>query len=667
MEELKSLLEQSEVVRLVRALRRHLAPSRPSAAKVKPLSARQIARLKAQGCESSDWSQVFVAEGFDAHTISRSRFEGRCVLGRFSATHELAAGVRIPAGVYDATVVNCRIGDNALVRNVGLLANYFIGEGAVVSSVGEMIASAKPTFGNGTEIALGIETGERAIRAFAELDLALAVHLVRAPAHSYLRRGYEDFLRRYLEAIALPKGYVGPGVGIRASRRLNDVFVGEGAQIEGATAVVNTTLLSHRDEPCRIGDGVLIQDSLVQWGCEVGSGALVTNSLLMEHSHAERHAIVSHSLLGPNTGVGEGEVTSALLGPFVGLHHQSLVIATFWPEGKGNIGYGANVGSNHTGKAPDQELWAGEGMFFGLGVNIKFPSNFERAPYTIIATGVMTLPQKVEFPFSLINTTAQAFEGVSPAYNEIIPAWVLSDNSYALARNEAKFRDRNRARRTAITTEVLRPEIIDLIKEARRRLVATPPKEPRRPEEPVLYFEKDIPGLGKNYMFESSRAKAVQTYSFYLRFYALRGLYRRLLERGSEGVGAQHVASSSAMETVLSQPPDSPRWAHELQTLKEEFSGKESETPTDRRHSDKRTKRAAVLPPVCELLALWVEHHRQYAEAVRFSKARDDERGARIIPDYGAIHKSADEDKTVRQIFAEHAEIEKRVHAWLKH
>src|SRR5438093_5611883 len=119
--------------------------------------------------------------------------------------------------------------------------------------------------------------------------------------------------------------------------------------------------------------------------------------------------MVTASISGPNSGVAEGEVTASLLGPFVGFHHQALLIAALWPEGKGNVGYGANVGSNHTSKAPDQEFWPGEGTFFGLGVNIKFPADFSRAPYSIIASGVATLPQRVTFPFSLLNNPGAHF------------------------------------------------------------------------------------------------------------------------------------------------------------------------------------------------------------------------------------------------------------------
>ena len=89
---------------------------------------------------------------------------------------------------------------------------------------------------------------------------------------------------------------------------------------------------------------------------------MVHSSVMCEHTHVERHGMLTDSVLGPNSGVAEGEVTASLCGPFVGFHHQSLLIATYWPDGKGNVGYGANVGSNHTSKAPDQELWPGEGV-----------------------------------------------------------------------------------------------------------------------------------------------------------------------------------------------------------------------------------------------------------------------------------------------------------------
>ena len=115
------------------------------------------------------------------------------------------------------------------------------------------------------------------------------------------------------------------------------------------------------------------------------------------------------------------------------------MIAAVWPGGKGNVSYGANVGSNHTGKLADQEIRPGEGVFFGLGTSIKFPANYEEAMYTIIASGVTTLPQRVRFPFSLIMTVTEIISGLSPAINEILPAWILYESVYTYFRNENKF------------------------------------------------------------------------------------------------------------------------------------------------------------------------------------------------------------------------------------
>jgi hypothetical protein len=344
----------------------------------------------------------------------------------------------------------------------------------------------------------------------------------------------------------------------------------------------------------------------------VSTLAVVERSVLAEHAHVERHGKVRQSLIGPNSGVAEGEVTASLIGPFVNAHHQSLLIAAFWPEGKGNVSSGANVGSNHTGKAPDQEIRPGEGLFVGLGVNIKYPADFSRAPYSIIACGVTALPQKVAFPFSLINAPAASFPGVSPAFNEIIPAWLLSDNLYTLKRNEAKYLARNRARRSRFDFEVLRPDTVDLMRNACRRLTAVGLRKP-------LYTGKDIDGLGKNYLVEANRLKAIETYRFFIRYYALLGLKDQLKEALSQGM-------RGVLTEILFEPSDDPRWEHQRRLLSE--------------------LGLSDLASCLHELPLMLE---QVARSVECSKAKDDERGRSIIDDYAEAHVAAVDDAFVRQ------------------
>jgi carbonic anhydrase/acetyltransferase-like protein (isoleucine patch superfamily) len=404
-----------------------------------------------------------------------------------------------------------------------VLAHYLVKENAVVFRVGSISLTKNCTFGNGIKIPVGMETGGREVASFAELDVLIAEKVALQRGDTNLLKSYEDFVQQYKSNISFDFGVIENNSIIRNTANIKNTYIGAGALIDGASLIENCTILSSPEEQTQIGNGAFIKNSCIQWGCEVTSMAIVVDSVLTEHSHVERHGKVTASIIGPNTGVAEGEVTSCLLGPFVGFHHQALLIAALWPEGKGNVGYGANVGSNHTSRAPDQEIFCGEGVFFGLGTNIKFPANFSGAPYSIIATGVTTLPQKVEFPFSLIMSPSQQFDGVPPSFNEIVPAWVLSDNIYMVRRNEGKYRQRNKAKRTQFEFTVFRPEIIDRMVEARDKLREIKTKK-------SVYTEKDIAGLGKNVLQEEKRRQAIDAYTFYIEYYCLSGLKERIAE-----------------------------------------------------------------------------------------------------------------------------------------
>jgi hypothetical protein len=277
-------------------------------------------------------------------------------------------------------------------------------------------------------------------------------------------------------------------------------------------------------------------------------------------------------------------------------------------------------------------LWPGEGIFFGLGVNIKFPSDFTKAPYTIIATAVNALPQKVTLPFSLINSPAERIDGISPAYNEIMPGWVLSDNIFTIRRNEGKYRKRNKAKRAKIEFEVFRPEIVDMILDARSRLMNV--KEPKK-----VYTDKDIKGIGKNYMMEESRTAGIEAYTFYIKYYALMGLKKRL-----EATSPSPRRGEDRGEGILTQKTDDPRWEHERAILNQELAGSGVE----------------------DNLKLLISMQEKIAKDVQVSKEKDDVRGARIIEDYPQAHAPAAEDNFVKQMHQETAQLRKEIEALLK-
>jgi hypothetical protein len=596
---------------------------------VRGLMPEEVQRLERLGNTCPDWSRVRVSKGFDWRTVQHCTFHGDVLLGRFSGEVAVAEGVAMPAGLSHSTLVDCVVGGGALVRDVRLLANYVVGEGAVLLDCGRITCDRQTTFGNGGVVSLGSETGGRDVLLFAEIDIELAAAVARSHGRPCFLEQYTTAVNEYIERARSARGIIGRGASVRHTPQLRNTYLGPHARVEGATLVADSTLLSDADDPTCVESGACVSHSLLQWGSRVATMAIVERAVLTEHAHAERHAKVTESMVGCNSGVAAGEVTASLLGPFVNAHHQSLLIAALWPEGKGNVGYGANVGSNHTGKAPDQELVPGEGLFLGLGVNVKYPADFSQAPYTTIACGVTTLPQRVAFPFSLINLPASHFPDSLAAYNQIIPAWVLTDNLYAVRRNEGKYRSRNRARRTPVDCRIFRPDIIRLMRDAILRLEAI-----QRPKE--FYTERDIDGLGKNVLLESHRVAAIGGYLYFIEYHALLGLTRRVqtLLAG----GDRHL-----LPGLLTSAADDPTWEFQRQMLAEEFGYQDVATALRR------------LPPMAT----------DMARAVERSKAKDDVRGPRIIADYSAVHPPAQQDVVVCQTWEETANLEREIEALL--
>lgn len=590
----------------------------------RPLTADEVAQLQRQGCAAEDWARVRVGVAFDPSRVCQVRFQGDVRLGAFTGDVEIAPGVSHPTGLYSSLIAGCAIGDDALVSGVGLLANYHVGPRAVLRDVREAVASAACTFGNGREIAVGIETGGREVLSFAELTIPVAECVAKRRDLAEFLAAYAALVARYVGAITLPHGVIGGGAVLARCGRVADTLVGPAARIEGATLVENATLLSSPDEPAIIGDGCIVRDSILQWGCEVLSMSIVTNAVLTEHSHVERHGKVSDAILGPNSGVGEGEVTACLVGPFVAFHHQALLIAAIWPEGRGNIAYGANVGSNHTSRAPDQEIWPGEGVFFGLGCDIKYPANFADAPYSIIASGVTMLPQRVTMPFSLVNPPARNVEAISPSFNEIMPAWVLYANFYALSRNEAKYRQRDKSRRSRFDFSVFRPEVVRIVLRARDELRAVE-------ETKNFYTDADIAGIGKNYLSEPSRTKAIKAYTQHIALYGLRALLEQAeacLERGEP-----------IPPDLLTRDGGDAEWAFARGLLAAEAPGLD-------------------LPDALTRLA---REQRVITAESRLSKERDDHRGSLTIPGFLDAHSPASEDSVIKRLVRETDELDARV------
>jgi len=615
----QGILEQSEHIRALRELKGAAGKSRLYSDAVRPLTSDERKELIAGGNRSFQWEGILVTDDFIPDFIQGNTFSGTVILGRMSGGPvQCEEGISFPCGIYNSVIADSEIGEGCLILRAGFVSNYVIRNGAVIREVQTLCAGSQCTFGNGLDIAVGNETGGREIMSFAELTIGLASDVATRRSDAQFLDEYRGAASRYREACTVSFGVVERGAVLRDTVRVQDTYIGPGTVIDGAQLVKNCTLLGSIEEPVCIGHGAIVTDSCLQWGCDVTSMAIVDRSVLTEHSHVERHGKVTSSVIGPNTGIAEGEVTSSLVGPFVGFHHQALLIAAIWPEGKGNVGYGANVGSNHTSKAPDQEIFCGEGVFFGLGTSVKFPADYTDAPYSIISTAVSTLPQRVEFPFSLINKPSMVFGDVSPHFNEIYPGWVLSGNIYAIRRNEKKFNTRNRARRSCFKYDVFRPDIVEKMISARDRLEGVAAVK-------EYYTQKDVHGLGKNVMQERSRKAGIDAYSFYIEYYILNALFRKMSALAEND-------DTSWIQEMYSRKDGDIEWEFARRFLVSEG--------LDARSQKENLER------LCVML-------KRIATNTRQSKEKDDGRGRMIITDYSDSHVHASDDPFVLETVRE--------------
>lgn len=600
------------------------------------------------------WERVYVPVDFNQYDIKRMfnvRLYGWVTLGTLRGDAALGAGERpLESHIHNTTLRDVVLGDDVLMENNTLVERYVVGSRAIITHNRELTAERGTSFGLGVSIPVGPETGGREVRAYPEMLLGDVARLTRSRGDKDFQQEYAAEHARYVEAARSDFGFIGSAAVVSGVGNAKNLFLGDGVILADVPEAENVVALSEAARGTRLVGADRLYNAIIQTGVRVGSGAVVigtsaeNGALLLEHSHVENGAMVKDSVVAPNSGVERGELTSSLLGPFVGMHHSSLVIGVDWAEGMGNVGAEAAIGSNHTSRQPDQELRAGEGTFFGLNSSYSFSGNYTAAPYTIFAKGVSALPQRMQMPFSLIQKPTVQIPGLSPELMEISPNWVWSDNAYMPMRNEGKYASRDKAEKHLLGRdelqrypyEILRPSVVNPMVRARDALAELSPgqavdsglKDGRG--RPILYYtDKQIPGIGKNFMTEQARAKGVASYTEMIQYYALKGLLAEI--QGLERRGQLGFQLLNPMDT----PSGDLRWEHERRVLRTE------------------------LPNITLADGLWklADFQDDLARRVRESKEKDDERGERLLDDYGEAHSPASEDKFVKKMADEAAKL----------
>mgnify|MGYP002624884958 CR=1 FL=1 len=443
------------------------------------LTVQEITVLVKNHCTSSDpeWRNIWVSnDGFCPELVHECSFSGFVVIGRMQNARLKYHDLQLTEGLYSAYIENCVIGNDCVVRNVEYLVNYHIADRVILFNIQEMSATNHAKFGNGILKEGEEESSRYWISVCNENDgRAVLAHEDMITADAYLWATYredKELQKRFIELTENGNtktldtfGIVESDTVIKNTTLLKDVKIGSFAYIKGAFKLKNITVLSSEKEPSQIGEGVELVNGIMGYGSKAFYQAVAVRFILGRNCQLKYGARLLNSILGDNSTVSCCELLNNLIFPFHEQHHNSSFLIASLVQGQSNIAAGATIGSNHNSRSPDGEIQAGRGFWPGLNSSFKHNSKF--ASFTLASKGTYLRELNIMYPFSLIAT-----HGVDQAVH-ILPAYWFMYNMFAIARNNSKFkkRDKRVVKVQHIETNPLAPDTIQEVLPAIDRLI----------------------------------------------------------------------------------------------------------------------------------------------------------------------------------------------------
>ena len=432
------------------------------------LSASERNLLKKNNNRSDNWDKLLVSDPFDAGLIQNCNFYGLVRIGRLEPFMLEYHDVQLPVGLYNSTIISCDFGDNVAVNNVRYMSHYIAGNEVIIVNVNELAVSDHSKFGNGiikkgekegVRIWLEVcnENGGRGIMPFNGMLAGDAYLWSRYRDDEALMKKFKLFTEKRFDKQRGYYGKIGDGTVIKNCGIIKDVWVGSEAYIKGANKLKNLTVNSGPEGKSQIGEGCELVNGIVGFGCRIFYGVKAVRFILASHSQLKYGARLINSYLGSNSTISCCEVLNSLIFPAHEQHHNNSFLCAALLMGQTNMAAGATIGSNHNSRSADGELIASRGFWPGLCVSLKHNSKF--APFSIIAKSDFPAEMNIPIPFSLISND------ISNDKLVVMPAYWFMYNMYALARNESKYklRDKREEKTQFIEYDFLAPDSVNEI------------------------------------------------------------------------------------------------------------------------------------------------------------------------------------------------------------
>ncbi len=419
----------------------------PGYDRFRPLTAKEIKQLIANGNISDNWKNVLVTDGFETSLVKQCKFYGLIRIGKMEPFYLEFHDIRLPVGLYNSSIISCDLGDNVVINNVNYLSHYIIGNEVIIVNVNEIEVSNHSKFGNGVIkkgekesvriwLELCNENAGRSVLPFDGMQAGDAWLWSRYRGDETLLQKFKEFTEKKFDNRRGYYGVIGDRTVIKNSRIIKDTNIGSDAYIKGANKLKNLTINSSAESPTQIGEGCEMVNGILGFGCKAFYGAKAVRFILASHSQLKYGARLINSFLGDNSTISCCEVLNSLIFPAHEQHHNNSFLCASVLKGQSNMAAGATIGSNHNSRGADGEIIAGRGFWPGLCVSLKHNSKF--ASYTLIAKGDFPAELNIPIPFSLVSND------VSNDKLVVMPAYWFMYNMYALARNSGKYESRDK-------------------------------------------------------------------------------------------------------------------------------------------------------------------------------------------------------------------------------
>ncbi len=494
-----------------------------------PLNEVQIQTLARQGCTAEQWGMVFVAPGCDIARIRNAHFRGEVHLGPNSGSIAIH-GLKLPCGVYDATLSDCTVGENVRIASVRTgIARYRIANDVLIEDIGIMASEPGSRFGNGIELDTVNEGGGRGTYMFNRLTAQVAYMKAMFRHDPAFVRNLRALAESEVVATTPERGEVERGARVLGCERILNVRIGEFAHVEGPLLLENGTVNSAEEHPTIVGSGVHARDFILAEGARLDSGAIIEKVFVGQGVKMGKQYSAENSLFFANCEAFHGEGVSIFAGPYTVTHHKStLMIAGLFSFY--NAGSGTNQ-SNHMYKlGPVHQGIFERGCKTGSFSYVLFESHI--GAFSVVIGKHLANVRIPNLPFSYL-----AEKG---GESTIVPAINLF--SIGTVRDGEKWpkRDSRRAKekRDLIHFDVFSPYTVEKMRRGREELLALHESTPK---------ERISVPVGGVQMSRVLLRKGAKYYQAAITRY----LYEKILTRLGDALGA----GTSWTEAVASLQP----------------------------------------------------------------------------------------------------------------